>query len=485
MKYLLLIFALTMCFSPEVAPQGNHVNNPIKNPIIKLMQQNNHSKVPFKLPNRQLGLIYQPSVVTYDDTIKVTYTYDNEGNCTSKLTQSWSTNSIWVNTKLNIFTYNSAGQILTEIDQTWNINAWNNSNRLTYIYSDSGKLFTNIQEQWIVNAWVFLDRKLNTYDNSGNLIITLFQYWLNNSWTNSAQYISTYSSSGKILTELDQTWVNNAWFNLGNTSDTYDPAGNLITNIQQNWSGTEWDNSEKSDYYFDPAGKIYLQEDHIWMDSSWTQLNLFTYTYDNSDNLIQYVYENWGNQAWQFNYQEFYTYDVSNNCISKLSQLSESAGWTNYEKTLYSFDNNGNCVQGENLIWNGVWAYNANDIVLYYNHHQSKIEYNNTAIATVSYVQVTGVADENISVNQFSLKQNYPNPFNPTTTINFSLAKQGNVKLSVYDITGSKVATIVNENKPAGNYSVKFNAFGIASGIYLYRLESGNYIAARKFILMK
>src|ERR1035438_5474091 len=143
-----------MCFSPEVAPQGNHVNNPIKNPIIKLMQQNNHSKVPFKLPNRQLGLIYQPSVVTYDDTIKVTYTYDNEGNCTSKLTQSWSTNSIWVNTKLNIFTYNSAGQILTEIDQTWNINAWNNSNRLTYIYSDSGKLFTNIQEQWIVNAWV-------------------------------------------------------------------------------------------------------------------------------------------------------------------------------------------------------------------------------------------------------------------------------------------------------------------------------------------
>jgi len=83
MKYLLLVFALTMCFFPEAAPQG----------LIKLMQQNNHSKVRFKLPDRQPGLIYQPSVVTYNDTIKVTYTYDNEGYCTSKLFQSFSTST--------------------------------------------------------------------------------------------------------------------------------------------------------------------------------------------------------------------------------------------------------------------------------------------------------------------------------------------------------------------------------------------------------
>ena len=86
---------------------------------------------------------------------------------------------------------------------------------------------------------------------------------------------------------------------------------------------------------------------------------------------------------------------------------------------------------------------------------------------------------------EFILSQNYPNPFNPTITINYFLAKTGNVKLTVYNAIGSKVTNIVNEYKPAGSYSVQFNGTNLASGIYLYRLESGNYSAAKKFILMK
>lgn len=85
----------------------------------------------------------------------------------------------------------------------------------------------------------------------------------------------------------------------------------------------------------------------------------------------------------------------------------------------------------------------------------------------------------------FSLDQNYPNPFNPTTTLNYSIPKEGSVKLSVYDVTGSKVATVVDEYKPTGNYSVRFNGTNLPSGVYLYRLESGNFTDAKKFILMK
>ena len=102
----------------------------------------------------------------------------------------------------------------------------------------------------------------------------------------------------------------------------------------------------------------------------------------------------------------------------------------------------------------------------------------------------TSVPNESNNLpHEFNLSQNYPNPFNPSTTINYSLPKAGNVKLIIYNILGSKVATIVNEYKPAGNYSVQFNASsaagGLASGIYLYRLESGTYCAAKKFILIK
>jgi hypothetical protein len=95
------------------------------------------------------------------------------------------------------------------------------------------------------------------------------------------------------------------------------------------------------------------------------------------------------------------------------------------------------------------------------------------------------VNSETVLPKTFSLSQNYPNPFNPVTTINYSVAKEGRVKLTVYNSIGIKVATIVNENKPAGHYSVQFNGSSLASGIYLYRLESGNFSADKKLILLK
>ena len=87
--------------------------------------------------------------------------------------------------------------------------------------------------------------------------------------------------------------------------------------------------------------------------------------------------------------------------------------------------------------------------------------------------------------SNFSLSQNYPNPFNPNTIINYSLAKEGNVRIIVYNSLGSKVATLVDGFKPAGNYSVQFNGRNLASGMYVYRLESGNYSMAKKCILLK
>lgn len=100
--------------------------------------------------------------------------------------------------------------------------------------------------------------------------------------------------------------------------------------------------------------------------------------------------------------------------------------------------------------------------------------------------QVTSVSDnEHIIPSEFNLYQNYPNPFNPTTTINYSLPKAENVKLTVYNTIGSKVATIINEYKQPGNYSVNFNASNLASGIYFYKLEAGQFTQIKKMILLK
>ncbi len=83
------------------------------------------------------------------------------------------------------------------------------------------------------------------------------------------------------------------------------------------------------------------------------------------------------------------------------------------------------------------------------------------------------------------LSQNYPNPFNPTTNIKFALPKEGNVRLSVYNMLGQQVAELVNGFKSAGSYSVEWNANNLATGVYVYRLEASGSIMTKKMMLVK
>ena len=98
---------------------------------------------------------------------------------------------------------------------------------------------------------------------------------------------------------------------------------------------------------------------------------------------------------------------------------------------------------------------------------------------------LTGIRNYQRNDLSFKLNQNYPNPFNPVTTINYSIVKEGHTKISVYNIIGSRVAIIVDENKSAGSYSVQFNANAIPSGVYFYKLESGGFSDIKKLVLMK
>ena len=88
-------------------------------------------------------------------------------------------------------------------------------------------------------------------------------------------------------------------------------------------------------------------------------------------------------------------------------------------------------------------------------------------------------------VLKYQLNQNYPNPFNPTTTIKYSVAKNGSVTLKVFDVLGRQVASLVNEVQKAGEYKVNFNAQKLSSGVYFYTLKAGNFNQTKKFILMK
>lgn len=109
----------------------------------------------------------------------------------------------------------------------------------------------------------------------------------------------------------------------------------------------------------------------------------------------------------------------------------------------------------------------------------------------VDYVQLvkeagTGTPIEHDRLpNGFTLEQNYPNPFNPSTVINYSIPKASNVQLTVFNVLGQRVATLVNQRMSAGRHSIQFNASRLASGVYFYRLKAGDFVTQKQMMLIK
>ena len=111
---------------------------------------------------------------------------------------------------------------------------------------------------------------------------------------------------------------------------------------------------------------------------------------------------------------------------------------------------------------------------------------NKTALQIQSKISSpTGVEESPVVVDEFVLEQNYPNPFNPATTISFTIQADQLVSLKVFNSLGEEVRTLINSNLAKGTHSINFNADGLSSGFYLYRLESGNQVQVRKMMLLK
>jgi hypothetical protein len=98
---------------------------------------------------------------------------------------------------------------------------------------------------------------------------------------------------------------------------------------------------------------------------------------------------------------------------------------------------------------------------------------------------ITVISKERFIPETFQLLQNYPNPFNPSTTIYYSVPSTGHVTINIYNILGEKVATLLDQIKPAGKYEVKFDASNLPSGIYICRLSWNERYTSIKMLLLK
>jgi hypothetical protein len=158
-----------------------------------------------------------------------------------------------------------------------------------------------------------------------------------------------------------------------------------------------------------------------------------------------------------------------------------------FADTLFHLSSNSPCINKgiDSLQVSGTWYYcPSRDIDGHVRPHPGTVAdmgaYETDILITAVAAEQSGEVPEH-----FALHQNYPNPFNPNTSIEFALPKPGFVTLKIYNTLGEEVATLVAEKLPAGKHQRVWEAKGLASGVYLYRLEAGEFVQTRKLILLR
>jgi len=328
-----------------------------------------------------------------------------------------------------------------------------------------------------------------------------FQMWVGSQWVNDWQNTYTYDTNGNMISHLDQDWDGSQWVNYWQYTYAYDIDGNRTSGSSQNWVGSQWVNSDQSTYAYDTDGNMISKISKLYIDidgSQWVNEWQATFTYDTNGNVISLLGKSWDGSHLIDEYQYIYTYDTDGNVISELGKSWDGHQWRNNYQYTYTYDIfakvlvtpfgvnlYGNITSYLHQVWDGSqWAMGIYRGLYFQDSYENYFSFYGAKI-TVYYNTTTGIKENDNIISGFSLSQNHPNPFNPVTTINYSLPKNSNVKLEVFDVSGRKVQTLVDENKPAGEHKAVFNATNYSSGTYFYLLQTEEFRITKSMILLK
>lgn len=422
--------------------------------------------------SRYTGQYYYGETWGWEDVFRSEFSYEN-GRKVEETGQAYYEGSGWISNYKESFAYSN--NLLTEItSQYWDVdlNEWENmwQEQLSYSSINGTQYLTELTEaRWIDGEWVadskveidFTDGTFNSY--------TFFE------WNIDIGEWELYGRS--ILSE----------------------EGNDLYIIEEYWNGDEWiadyrtiySNISKDHFYALIMNELYeLNYVGSWM---YYTLNM---------NMPEFTEQSWDGENWIDDWRFRIVTPAAKTTVSSQLQYnfeyySISSGWITEEVYEYSFDSSGLLEAAIEYLRDyeeGIVSKTEEEEYLY--DTDSLLERINrtdfydgmpdlTARIMLEWNVSTSIVDNSQRPLGYQLGNAYPNPFNPATIIPFKMEAGGHVNIRVYDMLGRQVALLVNEVVPAGDRTVRFNAAGLSSGMYLVRFETAGVQQIRNITLLK
>jgi hypothetical protein len=361
-----------------------------------------------------------------------------------------------------------------------------NTTKLTYNYNNDLSLNYFTFAGWFNGEWIITDKRTNTYNSDGNLESVLWEWFnaLSGEWLNDARDIYNYDSLGNRVYFLHENFNGQEFENDFKYENSYDSANNLISSLSQDWIDSIWVNRAKYIYKYSPENVNDTALFQVWTNEQWVNYNMNILKYDEELEIISNLAKRWDGNNWLNFGRGTYEYDINNNRILEYFEIANNNNWKNWFRIFYEYDDKNNLIHlfGEEWV-DGQWI--PEDELLIITSPDGIIIGFLAKELFLYYSSPTSVENENNIVNGFNLLQNYPNPFNSTTNIRYTISQSGKVTLKVFDIMGKEITTLLNRYQESGSYDLIFQADDLASGIYFYQLQAGDFVATKKLILLK
>ena len=376
---------------------------------------------------------------TWEASIREDYNYTT-WDTPSDTTRSVRLGSAWYLDWRTQVSHDAGGNRMQVLRQLYEADSWRDLWRWDHAYDDA-LLSSRTYQSLVSDVWQNSEKIVNTYNLSGLIHTETYQVWLGDSWLNDIRYIMDYNASGDITQVTEQLWNydDDLWEDQASESFSYNSMQNPTQWLRTNLVQDEW---------------------------------RVSWSYDSSGVLGSRILETVVNQDWLNSERELYSHNSAGKITGITIQTWDIEGnvWINDHFTEYTYDDWGRPTQRLDQYWNidNRWVEDTR--------------------SSWTFAEPSSI--DAVLVQEFKLDQNYPNPFNPITTLRFSLQRSGNVNLTIYDVAGREVITLVNDTISTGQHQIQWDGQdqrqkSMETGVYIARFTVQGHSQHIKMLLLK